>query len=100
MGKMAEMQRKLLEVSQRAPVESKAHGLFSISTRPPPRAFTAPSSISPTHTANDGPEAMGFQPPTSTGGTTVCRDYLFGTCLHDTFSNTVSSTPSASATRR
>ncbi|KAL1411380.1 splicing factor [Vanrija albida] len=52
MGKMAEMQRKLLEQMM-------------------------------------GPEAMGFQPPNlDWWNEKVCRDYLFGTCLHDTFSNT------------
>ncbi|KAL7422031.1 splicing factor [Cryptotrichosporon argae] len=52
MGKMAEMQRKLLEQMM-------------------------------------GPEAMGFNPPNlDWWDVKVCRDYLFGTCLHDTFSNT------------
>lgn len=38
-----------------------------------------------------GPEAMGFNPPNlDWWDAKVCRDYLFGTCLHDTFSNTVS----------
>jgi hypothetical protein len=38
-----------------------------------------------------GPEAMGFNPPNlDWWNEKVCRDYLFGTCLHDTFSNTVS----------
>lgn len=38
-----------------------------------------------------GPEAMGFTPPNlDWWNEKVCRDYLFGTCLHDTFSNTVS----------
>jgi hypothetical protein len=38
-----------------------------------------------------GPEAMGFNPPNlDWWNEKVCRDYLFGTCLYDTFSNTVS----------
>ncbi|BEJ16379.1 hypothetical protein CspHIS471_0509840 [Cutaneotrichosporon sp. HIS471] len=52
MGKMAEVQRRLLEQMM-------------------------------------GPEAMGFNPPNlDWWNEKVCRDYLFGTCLHDTFSNT------------
>ena len=69
MGKMAEMQRKVLEVSL---------------TLPPQTYHADPKTMM-------GPEAMGLQVVNlDWWDERVCRNYLFGTCPHLIFGNTVS----------
>ena len=77
MGKMAEMQRKLLEVSQRS----------TLSTADYPGHFARADEQQMM-----GPEAMGLTIVNYNWyDDKVCKNFLFGTCPHIVFSNTVSS---------
>jgi len=85
MGKMAEMQRKLLEVRA-------ALLLLSLSSAHLVRPLHVSCMASADGQTMMGPEAMGIQILNlDWWDDRVCRNFLFGTCPHLIFGNTVRS---------